>query len=319
MSKIRTHYDNLKIARNAPDSLIRAAYKVLLQQHHPDKVEGSKQQDALRITQLIRESYDVLSDPIKRAEHDKWIKEQESGKSNENQYYQKQENHDSTNVPINVENNMGCFWIIGLVVFCLWIFSGNDESPTSEVEQANTYAKYAEQATREIEATAKRLKDNSEKFIDNKDGTVTLKANGWIWQRSNDLMWQRCSIGQNWTGTTCEGDAKKFTWDDAIKLTSNFAGYNDWRLPTNKELRSLIYCSDGMTQTLGKEESGRFCTASPLSPTINTIYFPNTPSDWFWSSTPSANSSSSAWRVYFYNGYSDDNGKDSYGNVQLVR
>lgn len=133
MPKIRTHYDNLKIARNAPDSLIRAAYKVLLQQHHPDKVEGSKQQDALRITQLIRESYDVLSDPIKRAEHDKWIKEQESGKSNENQYYQKQENHDSTNVPINVENNTGCFWIIGLVVFCLWIFSGNDESPTSEI------------------------------------------------------------------------------------------------------------------------------------------------------------------------------------------
>jgi hypothetical protein len=194
-----------------------------------------------------------------------------------------------------------------------------EEQANRDVEQTNTYAKYAEQATREIEATAKRLKDNSEKFIDNKDGTVTLKANGWIWQRSNDLMWQRCSIGQNWTGTTCEGDAKKFTWDDAIKLTSNFAGYNDWRLPTNKELRSLIYCSDGMTQTLGKEESGRLCTASPLSPTINTIYFPNTPSDWFWSSTPRANSSSSAWRVYFYNGYSDDNGKDSYGNVQLVR
>lgn len=138
MSKIRTHYDNLKIARNAPDSLIRAAYKVLLQQHHPDKVEGSKQQDALRITQLIRESYDVLSDPIKRAEHDKWIKEQEYGKSNENQYYQKQENHDSTNVPINIENNTGCFWIIGLVVFCLWIFFGNDESPTSEIVSAQS-------------------------------------------------------------------------------------------------------------------------------------------------------------------------------------
>lgn len=133
MSKFRTHYDNLKVARNAPDSLIRAAYKVLLQQHHPDKVEGSKQQEALRITQLIRESYDVLSDPIKRAEHDKWIKEQESGKYNEKQSYQKQENYDSPpQVPI--ENNSGCFWIIGLVAFCFWIFSADEKSSTAKVD-----------------------------------------------------------------------------------------------------------------------------------------------------------------------------------------
>ena len=140
MSKIRTHYDNLKIARNAPVSLIRAAYKVLLQQHHPDKVEGEKQQDALRITQLIREYYDVLSDPIKRAEHDKWIKEKESGTYNEKQSYQKQENQDSPQEPIAIENNSGCFWIIGLAVFCFWIFSGDDKSSTAEVVQEKIVA-----------------------------------------------------------------------------------------------------------------------------------------------------------------------------------
>ena len=78
MSKIRTHYDNLKVARNAPEALIKAAYKVLLQQHHPDKVEVAKQAEALRITHLIRGSYDVLSDPVQRAEHDAWIKAQET-------------------------------------------------------------------------------------------------------------------------------------------------------------------------------------------------------------------------------------------------
>ena len=54
MSIIRTHYDNLKVARNAPEALIKAAYKVLLQQHHPDKVEVAKQAEALRITHLIK-------------------------------------------------------------------------------------------------------------------------------------------------------------------------------------------------------------------------------------------------------------------------
>jgi DnaJ-class molecular chaperone len=78
MSKIHTHYDNLKIARNAPDALIKAAYKLLLQQHHPDKVEVAKQAEALRITHIIRGSYDVLSDPVQRAEHDAWIKTQEA-------------------------------------------------------------------------------------------------------------------------------------------------------------------------------------------------------------------------------------------------
>ena len=133
MSKLRTHYDNLKVSRSAPDSLIRAAYKVLLQQYHPDKVEDAKKQEALRITKLIRESYDVLSDPIKRAEHDQWIKEQESGRHNEKPFYQTQENHASPQAPI--ENNSGCLWIIALVAFCVWAFSDDNESPSTEVKQ----------------------------------------------------------------------------------------------------------------------------------------------------------------------------------------
>ncbi len=92
MSKIRTHYDNLKIARNAPDALIKAAYKVLLQQHHPDKVEVTKQAEALRITHIIRGSYDVLSDPVQRAEHDHWISEQENNAKASRESQKEQEN-----------------------------------------------------------------------------------------------------------------------------------------------------------------------------------------------------------------------------------
>lgn len=86
MTKLRTHYDNLKVARNAPTEVIRAAYKVLCQKHHPDR--NNNDPDATRIMKIINEAYDVLSDPIRREEHDKWIKSQE--KTNDNTSYHQQ-------------------------------------------------------------------------------------------------------------------------------------------------------------------------------------------------------------------------------------
>lgn len=73
--KIRTHYDNLKVARNAPIEVIRAAYRSLAQKYHPDKNQNNP--ESARIMTLINTSYEVLSDPNKRHEHDEWIKRQE--------------------------------------------------------------------------------------------------------------------------------------------------------------------------------------------------------------------------------------------------
>jgi len=104
MANFRTHYDNLKVARNAPDSVIKAAYNALIQQYHPDKFEDL-QEEVLRISKLITHSYEVLSDPVRRATHDLWIKEQEAelepnsgkaqfsetGQATEQTYHQKPE------------------------------------------------------------------------------------------------------------------------------------------------------------------------------------------------------------------------------------
>ena len=70
---LNTHYDSLKVARNAPIDVIRAAYKVLAQRYHPDK---NPSPDAQRIMKTINAAYDVLSDPRRRAEYDAWIDEQ---------------------------------------------------------------------------------------------------------------------------------------------------------------------------------------------------------------------------------------------------
>ena len=72
---MRTHYDNLQIPRDADEQTIRQAYRRLSKQYHPDL---NPSEDASRIMQLINRAYAVLSDPEQRAEHDRWIQQQET-------------------------------------------------------------------------------------------------------------------------------------------------------------------------------------------------------------------------------------------------
>lgn len=74
---VRTHYDNLQVARNASPEVIKGAYKYLSQKWHPDK-HPSDQAKAERISKIINEAYVVLSDPQARAKHDAWIAEKEA-------------------------------------------------------------------------------------------------------------------------------------------------------------------------------------------------------------------------------------------------
>src|SRR5262245_52203831 len=70
----RTHYDNLQVSRNASPAVIQAAYRALALRYHPDKwPEGRGEGE--RIMRLLNEAYEVLSDPEKRKNHDRWIDE----------------------------------------------------------------------------------------------------------------------------------------------------------------------------------------------------------------------------------------------------
>jgi len=75
--RVRTHYDNLKVARDAPIEVIRAAYRVLSAKYHPDHNPGNDQ--AARAMKIINSAYEVLSDPESRHQHDQWIATVESG------------------------------------------------------------------------------------------------------------------------------------------------------------------------------------------------------------------------------------------------
>lgn len=130
------------------------------------------------------------------------------------------------------------------------------------------------------------------RYIDHGNGTVTDQETG--------LMWKRCSEGQS--GTSCTGTVTAMNWQTALQTAadSSFAGHSDWRLPSAKELQSLV-------------ETG--CH----SPAINTTRFPNTRNSFYWSSTTVASSASGAWVVFFDGGFVDSYSKSSNLGVRLVR
>jgi hypothetical protein len=71
MPKMHNHYEDLKVTRDAPAEVIRAAYKSLSQKFHPDRHgDDAHSEDLMK---SLNVAYDVLSDPVKRRAHDAWI------------------------------------------------------------------------------------------------------------------------------------------------------------------------------------------------------------------------------------------------------
>ena len=108
------------------------------------------------------------------------------------------------------------------------------------------------------------------------------------------------------TKTNLMWDAKAravegFQAAQAVPGTLSVAGFTDWRVPTVEEL---------------------FCLAdrTRVRPAIDADFFPDTPNDWFWTSTPLASSPSDyAWIVNFSGGSSGWGNQGSEGFVRAVR
>ena len=124
------------------------------------------------------------------------------------------------------------------------------------------------------------------KFTVNDNGTAQDLADDTV-KQCNGLVWQRTVpvASYNWQGAKdyCDG--------------LNYGGSNDWRLPNIDELFSIV-------------------DKSRVEPAIDVNVFPNTPNNFYWSSTRSAGSSSYAWYVSF--GYGDAYASD-VGDVVRVR
>jgi hypothetical protein len=120
---------------------------------------------------------------------------------------------------------------------------------------------------------------------------------GEIYDKSKDLTWQRCSIGQSWKeGKGCEGTINSFTFQEAQKQ-----GAGKWRVPTKDELVSLVD------------------KTSTSFPAIDAETFPNMNEDitGYW--TSSSNEAERAWDVRFTSGNVVNDVSSRRFGVRLVR
>ena len=69
MANSRDHYEVLGLSRNATDDEIRSAHRKLAREHHPDL---NKSDDAAERFNEVQQAYDVLSDPEKRRNYDRY-------------------------------------------------------------------------------------------------------------------------------------------------------------------------------------------------------------------------------------------------------
>src|SRR5687768_6439876 len=66
------YYDLLQVPRGADEAAIKAAYRRLAKECHPDRYNGCSDKEAR--FKAINEAYDVLKDPQKRAAYDRFGK-----------------------------------------------------------------------------------------------------------------------------------------------------------------------------------------------------------------------------------------------------
>lgn len=116
-------------------------------------------------------------------------------------------------------------------------------------------------------------------------------------EKETGLVWQRCSLGQRWTGTRCAGEVRMMTGHEALALRQD-----GWRLPTEDELRRL---------------SHPVC----MNPAIDRAAFPDTPGVRYWTgSLYHYAAGPPALRYHnFAVGDSHWDGHDHLGAVRLVR
>ncbi len=87
----------------------------------------------------------------------------------------------------------------------------------------------------------------------------------------------------------------KWLEDKSYASGLSWAGHSHWRLPTKDELAVLSYPP---------------CTCKGMMDVVN---------DWYWSSSPHAYDSNSAWGVHFDNGYVGNRYVEHSLHVRAVR
>lgn len=91
------------------------------------------------------------------------------------------------------------------------------------------------------------------------------RLGGFVVDMPSQLVWMRCSLGQEYREGQCLGEAERFSWSEAQARIDTLASAEcPWRLPRFHELRGLMQ------------------PASDRDMAIDLDAFPDTPPGWYW-------------------------------------
>ena len=73
-----------------------------------------------------------------------------------------------------------------------------------------------------------------------------ILSRGSVRDNSTGLVWTRCSLSDDDSPIydfKCNGNRKSYSWTEAVNVCQNLVhdGRSDWRLPSIKELQSIVY------------------------------------------------------------------------------
>lgn len=133
----------------------------------------------------------------------------------------------------------------------------------------------------------------AEPYLTSSDGTMVL-------DKATRLIWQRCHLGRQWDGKTCSGEPRAFS---SAAEAQQLAG-TEWRVPTLRELHTLVYCSTGKTEgTVDPGDGGgslpKSCAGNFRRPAINDAAFPSNDKYFAYSSMSATAGTEGPWFIEF--------------------
>lgn len=161
------------------------------------------------------------------------------------------------------------------------------------------------QSYTKLDASGNTLPDNVTSWTMTRDNVTGLvweakTDDGSIHDKDNTYTWCDTNPATNGGDAgTCGMDPHTTDFIDDLNA-ANYGGHNDWRIPTIKELATIV-------------------NSEIYNASINNTFFPNTASSNYWTSTTYAYSNGDAWRVRFSSGVTEGKSKSNSYYVRAVR
>ena len=182
--KIHSHYDKLRIPRNATNSEIEVAYQEFLNKYNPSNFEGTKKEQILKAHHTAKQCYETLISPEKRNEYDIFLNQHEI-ETIKQDYYNQSRYDDKLGFLINnlfdlIKKHHFIFLVGILLIILIGIFLDNTTQKT--IKNSEYQNEITEKYSNEKAITTYTQSEKNKKNI-----STSQKNNGIEEKHSNEV------------------------------------------------------------------------------------------------------------------------------------